>query len=262
MNIPKRFKTIEEFKEYNKEYKRKYQKTDKGKKKKREYYHKNKEKLRECNRKYYHKNKEKTKEYQKEYRKKNKEKLKQKYKEYYKKNKEKILKYRREYYRKTYIPSNRQKIYENSNEYYKINKGRIKNNHNNYIQKNREKWNKYLSNYINNKIKTNPQFKLTVNLRKRLVRALKGIIKSDTTMNLVGCSREYLINYIESQFDDEMSWSAYLENKIHIDHIIPCSHFNLKKEEEQRKCFHYSNLRPLWARDNLSKGNRIIANSY
>ena len=70
-----------------------------------------------------------------------------------------------------------------------------------------------------------------------------------------------LINYIESQFDDEMSWSAYLSGGIHIDHIIPCSHFDLTKEEEQRKCFHYSNLQPLWAFDNISKGNKIMASS-
>ena len=56
-----------------------------------------------------------------------------------------------------------------------------------------------------------------------------------------------------------MSWSAYLENLIHIDHIIPCSSFDLTKEEEQRKCFHYSNLQPLWARDNIIKGNKIMA---
>ncbi len=177
--------------------------------------------------------------------------------------KELILKYEKEF-----LKRKEEKLYEKNirlffnnlfifHKYHKKKIGKYT-GHNNYIEKNREKWNKYISNYINNKIKTDPKFKLTVNLRKRLVRALKGIIKSDTTMNLVGCSREYLINYIESQFDDEMSWSAYLENKIHIDHILPCSSFDLTKEEEQRKCFNYTNLQPLWARDNISKGNKIM----
>ena len=263
MNISKKFKTIEEYR--------------------REYYKKNKEKLlnnmKEYQREYYKKNKTKIlsrmSKYEKEYYKKNKEKLsnnmkeynkkyykrpevKQRIKEYRKKNKEKILRFQREYYRKTHILSNTKKIYKDSKEYYKKNKESFKINHNNYIQRNRKKWNKYISNYINNRLKTNPDFKLRANLRKRLSRALKGKIKADTTMNLVGCSRKYLINYIESQFDDEMSWSAYLESSIHIDHIIPCSSFDLTNEEEQRRCFHYSNLQPLWARDNKSKGNRIV----
>ncbi len=221
-------------------------------------------------------------EYQREYRKKNRtkesiynERRKPYFKWYYAKKtnapKELILKYREEYLKKKKLSNietsiklffnnififsdKKRKIYKTIEERYNTRKEK----HKEYINKNREKWNKYMSNYINNKIKTDPQFKLTVNLRKRLVRALKGIIKSDTTMNLVGCSREYLINYIESQFDDEMSWSAYLENKIHIDHILPCSSFDLTKEEEQRKCFNYFNLQPLWARDNISKGAKLV----
>ena len=43
----------------------------------------------------------------------------------------------------------------------------------------------------------------------------------------------------------------------HIDHHIPIASFNLLKEEEQKKCFHYTNLKPLWAKDNLSKGKKV-----
>ncbi len=53
-----------------------------------------------------------------------------------------------------------------------------------------------------------------------------------------------------------MSWEN--RNEWHLDHIIPCSKFNLSKEEDLKKCFHYSNLQPLWAKDNLSKGSKII----
>ncbi len=196
----------------------------------------------------------KYKEYQKNYHLKNKEKRLKYQRENCLKNKEKIRENQKEY-RKT------EKFKQKHKEYYLKNKESFKNNHSNYLQKNRKKWNKYLSNYINNRLKTDPDFKLRANLRKRLSRALKGKIKADTTINLIGCSREYLIKYIESQFDDEMSWSAYLESLIHIDHIIPCTSFDLTKEEEQRKCFHYSNLQPLWANDNKSKGNRVMASS-
>ena len=52
-------------------------------------------------------------------------------------------------------------------------------------------------------------------------------------------------------------WYGNGMNQWHIDHIIPCASFDLSKEEEQYRCFHYTNLQPLWAYDNLSKGNKI-----
>ena len=97
-------------------------------------------------------------------------------------------------------------------------------------------------------------FRIKQILYRRINHALKDNYKSKRTMELVGCSIDYLLNYIESQFEDGMSWSNY--GAWHIDHILPCCSFNLSKEEEQRKAFHYSNLQPLWAIDNLIKGAR------
>jgi hypothetical protein len=57
-----------------------------------------------------------------------------------------------------------------------------------------------------------------------------------------------------------MSWENYGLYGWHIDHILPCSSFDLLKPEEQRKCFHWSNMQPLWARDNLRKSAKIIKN--
>lgn len=54
-----------------------------------------------------------------------------------------------------------------------------------------------------------------------------------------------------------MSWKKYLEGGIHIDHKIPCKLFDLTKPEEQKKCFHYTNLQPLWELDNLRKGSSL-----
>lgn len=98
------------------------------------------------------------------------------------------------------------------------------------------------------------------NLRGRIREILKkeNIKKSNQTFNLVGCSLEQLKHRLEKQFAEGMSWENYGE--WHIDHIKPLSLFNLIKEEEQRKAFHYTNLQPLWARDNLSKGNKCCEN--
>jgi hypothetical protein len=93
-------------------------------------------------------------------------------------------------------------------------------------------------------------------MRTRINHALKGKYKkSKRTRELLGCTVEEFKKYIECKFKPGMSW----ENRhlIHIDHIIPCSSFDLTKPEEQAKCFHYTNLQPLWASENLSKGNRI-----
>lgn len=54
-----------------------------------------------------------------------------------------------------------------------------------------------------------------------------------------------------------MIWENYGE--WHIDHIIPCSAFNLEDREQALRCFHYTNLQPLWAQDNLSKSNKIMS---
>ena len=74
-------------------------------------------------------------------------------------------------------------------------------------------------------------------------------------MKLLGCSLDFLKQYLEFQFKKGMSWSNY--GKWHIDHIKPCASFDLSKPNEQHKCFNYINLQPLWAIDNLRKKDKI-----
>lgn len=100
---------------------------------------------------------------------------------------------------------------------------------------------------------TDINFKLAHILRTRIYQALKNR-KTIHTYSLVGCSIENLRCYLENQFDDGMSWKNY--GKWHIDHIIPCASFDLTQEDEQKRAFHFSNLQPLWASKNLSKGAR------
>lgn len=94
-------------------------------------------------------------------------------------------------------------------------------------------------------------------IRTRVYLVLKGSLKSAPTLKLIGCSVEQLKSHLESQFTREMNWNNY-GRLWHIDHKEPCSSFDLSNPSEQRRCFHYSNLQPLSAKENWSKHARII----
>lgn len=108
----------------------------------------------------------------------------------------------------------------------------------------------------NNKSKEDIEFRILKNLRSRVRFALKkwDTIKSNNTISLLGCSIADFKKYFCSLFKENMNWGEFMNGNIHIDHITPCIKFNLKNEDEQRRCFHYSNLQPLWKMDNLKKG--------
>ena len=122
---------------------------------------------------------------------------------------------------------------------------------------NKEQWLKKERKRNRARYKNNPQWKLRTIISSRTRDVLKGVYKSARTTALLGCNTEYLKSYIESLFWPGMSWSNYKVDGWHIDHIIPAISFDLTKPEEQRKCFHYTNLQPLWWDDNLSKNDRL-----
>jgi len=99
-----------------------------------------------------------------------------------------------------------------------------------------------------------PKNRIACSLRVRLRQALRKGIKIDTAENLLGCSFESAKLHLESKFINGMTWENYGE--WHIDHIVPCSFFDLTDPRQQRMCCNYRNLQPLWAKDNISKCNR------
>jgi hypothetical protein len=117
------------------------------------------------------------------------------------------------------------------------------------VSKSKKKWK------INRR-KRDPIFRLKESLCARLRLALHGKTKSKSTLELLGCSIDDLKDRLESKFYANMSWENY-GSYWHIDHIRPCASFNLQNEEEQKICFHYSNLQPLTAKDNIIKGARL-----
>lgn len=109
-----------------------------------------------------------------------------------------------------------------------------------------------------NKRKNQPKFKIERTLRQRIRSAVIEGYQTDRALNLLGCSVEEFKAHLEGLWIENMSWDNYGLYGWHIDHILPCSSFNLLEPEEQRKCFHWSNMQPLWARDNLRKSDKII----
>jgi hypothetical protein len=167
--------------------------------------------------------------------------------EYFQKNKKEILEKKR-----NLRQSNLEKYKEETKKYYEKTKKIQKDKKKIWIETNREKYNSY---WINRK-KTDVLFGLITNMRARVCGYLKtrNINKSNNTFNIVGCSPTELKEHLEKQFVDGMNWSNRKE--WHIDHIIPLS--SAKTEEELLKLFHYTNLQPLWANDNIKKSNKIL----
>lgn len=100
-----------------------------------------------------------------------------------------------------------------------------------------------------------PKNRIACSLRCRLRKAIKLGIKIDTTETLLGCSFEQAKTHLETQFQPGMTWENY--GQWHIDHIIPCSFFDLTDVHQQRICFNYQNLQPMWAKENISKNNKL-----
>lgn len=106
------------------------------------------------------------------------------------------------------------------------------------------------------RLKTDIQYLLRSRLRSRLSGALKGNFKAGSAVRDLGCSIPELKVYLENQFIEGMSWDNHGE--WHIDHILPMSSFDLTDRDQLLECCNYKNLQPLWAHDNLSKGNKVL----
>lgn len=108
------------------------------------------------------------------------------------------------------------------------------------------------------RLKNDIGFRITWTVRGRLHRALKGKIKAHTMVEMLGCTPSQLKEYLESKFTEGMSWENHGTHGWHVDHIRPLSSFDLTDPQQQLIATHHTNLQPLWAKDNLSKSNKII----
>lgn len=96
--------------------------------------------------------------------------------------------------------------------------------------------------------------RLTNNIRSRVSKIVSGSVKGSSAIKDLGCSIDELKSHLESKFQEEMSWDNY--GDWHIDHIKPLSSFDLTDLIQFKQACHYTNLQPLWAKDNLEKGSK------
>jgi len=112
----------------------------------------------------------------------------------------------------------------------------------------------------------NPKTKINLIMRHRMTTALKRAMISKTgssvmVVEYIGCTVEQFKAYIESQFQKGMTWENHGVNGWHLDHVMPLASYDLQDEEDMKKAWHYSNLRPLWAKENRLK-NATIPKQY
>lgn len=128
----------------------------------------------------------------------------------------------------------------------------------NYREANRAELSIKKTVYIRKRRRTDPEFKLLSNLRKRVWDSIvrdAGAKKSASTSKLLGSTIPEFRAHLESQFRPGMTWENY-GPVWHIDHIKPCAKFDLLDPAQQRECFNFKNQQPLFAVENLAKGAR------
>jgi hypothetical protein len=108
------------------------------------------------------------------------------------------------------------------------------------------------------RLQNDPVFRMLTNYRRRITCALMatGSKAAFRVSKLFGCERHLLIGWLEAGFKPGMTWDNYGRHGWHVDHIRPCAAFDLSDPVQQKKCFHFTNLQPLWASENMSKGQK------
>lgn len=171
---------------------------------------------------------------------------------------------------KSYCDKNKEKLKAKQREKYILNRDKYLLRAKERAAQNKDSRNIYLRNYYN----TNPEAKLIKNLRNRANNFIKksGVSKTSSSSKLLGCTAKEARQYIESKFTKGMTWENYGLDGWSIDHILPCSSFDICDPEQQKICFHYTNLQPLWTTTeiamrygedssyvgNIEKNNKVI----
>ena len=218
-----------------------------------EYRENNRELILKRKKKYYEDNRERLKVKYDEYRKNNKDKI----IEYRRRNRENILRKKREYYRENREELlKKKKVYRKENphkdiEYRKNNKDKLIK----WRKENKESIKKWSREYYKKRCESDTMFKMIQSVRNniRITISTKKWTKKSKTYQYLGCDWITFKEHIESKFTEGMSWDNHGE--WHYDHYYPIS--LVKEEKDLMILNHYTNFRPLWAKDNLEKSNKV-----
>lgn len=168
--------------------------------------------------------------------------------QYYEKNKEKLKLKQSKYYKE-----NKDACNNRTRQYHHKNKDAASKKQKEYYHKNKKTINQYRNQYWKERRSLDPVVRLIHSLRSGLYKAVKCTGKNKTTLELLGCSPEHLKNHLTAQFTEGMTIDNYGE--WHIDHIRPVASFDQADPAQLTICWHYTNLQPLWAEDNLKKSD-------
>lgn len=165
-----------------------------------------------------------------------------------------------------YRQKNRSKINAANSQYQKKNKEKVNEKTKRWRAENpektkrlrRESMKRWSEDKLSEKIKNDPQFRCARNFRTMIYLYIKGVSNSQKASGLIGCDRDFFCKHIEEKFQEGMDWDNWGVHGWHMDHITPLSSFNLLNEDEVKKAFHYSNVQPLWASENIRKSNHDI----
>jgi len=154
-------------------------------------------------------------------------------------------------------------------------KERLKKNHKNWSEKNRDHLNEYHKewreknidkhrenkrNYEKNRKDSDPLYKLVANFRTAIWTVLKesNVDKYGHYFDVLQYTPEELINHLEKQFKDEMTWDNY--GIWHVDHKLPITSFDIQGmgDEEFMRCWCLDNLQPMWGEENIRKSNKLF----
>lgn len=173
--------------------------------------------------------------------------------------------YRKHYYAKTAARAKREAsawYYENrdfakerGSKYYEKNIEEIKKRRKERYWRDPESAKLSVKEYNRERARRDPVFRMSCRCKKRIWAALNegGYTKRSRSFDIIGCTPEYLAYHLEQQFSQGMTWSNY--GDWHIDHKVPLA--SADTEDEVIRLCHYTNLQPLWAKENISKGARI-----
>ena len=161
-------------------------------------------------------------------------------------------------YARAWKDANPDRVKAASRRYYLSHSDKIKARAQRWVRENRNRFNKRQRDWKRVQSLQNPDWRIKNALSARIRDVVSGRVKKVAgTSELLGCSGEFLRQHLQQKFLPGMTWENY--GVWHIDHKRPCASFDLTDPAQQRVCFHYSNLQPLWGVENMKKGAKYCA---